>query len=188
MTGARAIDSIDAGIRSSDLDHCRRTGDSKKPSDFNGAFEFQVPLRIHEGFERYGFPVPNNRSISATSSSVLKLQSQELWRQRGRERPKRPWGGDRKSGALCGKARGSWAFQGPRLGPETVVSGGNGGGKGTGIQLSLSQRAQLHLPIRSAGWRSGRDAGPPPKSTPRTRTSPLRSATSRLQGAPAAAA
>ena len=41
--------------------NCRRTGDSKKPCDCNGAFGFQVPLRIHEGFEKYGIAVPNYR-------------------------------------------------------------------------------------------------------------------------------
>jgi len=40
------------------------------------------------------------------------------------------------------KACKHWAFQGPRLGPETVVPGGNGGGKGTGIQRSLRSGAQ----------------------------------------------
>lgn len=46
--------------------NCRRTGDSKKPSDFNGAFVFQVPLRIHEGFGKYEISVLNYRVKSMT--------------------------------------------------------------------------------------------------------------------------
>jgi hypothetical protein len=43
-----------------------RTGDPKTLNDLSGAVGFQVPLRIHEGFERYGFSVPNNPAISET--------------------------------------------------------------------------------------------------------------------------
>ena len=46
-----------------------RTGNPKKPCDFNGAFEFQVPLRIHEGCERYGFTF---------SSGVGRLYAEDL--------------------------------------------------------------------------------------------------------------
>jgi hypothetical protein len=55
----------------------------KKPSNINAAFRSQNPSPPREGFERYGFSMPNNQAISGTYSSVLKLQSQELWRQRG---------------------------------------------------------------------------------------------------------
>ena len=35
------------------------------------------------------------------------------------------------------KSRKHWTFQRRRRDPETVVSGGNGGGKGAGFKLSL---------------------------------------------------
>jgi hypothetical protein len=42
-------DSIDAGSGISDLDYCRRPGDSKKPSHFNASFGFlhSPPDRLH---------------------------------------------------------------------------------------------------------------------------------------------
>jgi hypothetical protein len=56
------LSTTDAGMSM----RAQRTGDSKKPCNFNGAVGFQVPLRIHEGFERYGFSMPNTLAISAT--------------------------------------------------------------------------------------------------------------------------
>jgi len=56
------LSTTDAGMSM----RAQRTGDSKKPCNFNDAFGFQVPLRIHKGSERSGFSTPNNQAISGT--------------------------------------------------------------------------------------------------------------------------
>ena len=52
-------------------------------------------------------------------------------------------------GSFLQKARKHSVFQRPRLAPETVVSVGNGGGKGTGIQRSLRRDAGHRGLLRS---------------------------------------
>ena len=71
-----------------------------------------------------------------TWKSALNSSSRELWRETAGERRKRPFVGRAECGACSGKARKHWAFERPRLGAEKVVAGGNGGGKGAGIQPS----------------------------------------------------